>query len=167
MNFATLGRNRCVPNFCSSYNYSSGVCETCNSGYTLSLSVKRCFVIIVFCVSYTDTGLCSRCQDGYTITNNGISCIPTAPPVIPSCFAQNNKNCTRCRHRYFLDQQICSAYIPYCINIDPYGKCISCCFGSTLVNGRCQRDTTIRFCANQVGNTCQKCLANYNYCGFC
>ena len=50
-----------MPGFCSGYNYNVGVCESCNNGYTLSLTSKRCFVIIIYCVSYGDTGLCTQC----------------------------------------------------------------------------------------------------------
>jgi hypothetical protein len=70
-------------------------------------------------------------------------------------------------YRYFEDSQTCSPYLPYCINIDPLGHCISCCFGSTLVNGSCVRDTVIKFCSQQLGNTCRQCLPNYSYCSFC
>jgi hypothetical protein len=62
---------------------------------------------------------------------------------------------------------MCSQYIPYCTNIDIAGKCISCCFGSTLINSICQRDQTIKNCLNQIGRTCQQCANGFRYCDFC
>lgn len=162
--FSLLQRNRCVPNFCSNYNYNVGVCESCNTGYILSATVKRCFLIIQWCLAYSDQGLCLQCQNGYTLSSNGLSCSSVS---VPACYAQSGSVCNRCQYRYYLSSQMCSAYLPYCINIDPLGNCISCCFGSTLVRGSCQRDTSIKYCARQVGNVCQECLPNYNYCSFC
>lgn len=131
----------------------------------------------MFCVAYSNFGSCVQCQSGYFITNNGASCQANRPPIpipdpIPdsgsTCFSQSGiQGCQRCKHRYYLDSQMCSAYIPYCINIDINGACISCCFGSTLVNRTCQKDPVIRYCARQAGNTCLQCQPNYYYCQFC
>lgn len=152
-----------MPNYCSAYNYTTGVCEGCQSGYALSL--KRCFIIIQYCVSYSESGMCAMCQSGYNIANGGASCQASS---IPRCFSQFSSSvCNRCQHRYYVDSQMCSAYLPYCINIDPLGRCISCCFGSSLVNGTCVKDRTIKYCQNQAGNTCQQCQPNYSYCTFC
>lgn len=136
--WSRLDQNRCVPNFCLNYNYGTGNCETCVTGYTLSLTSRRCFVIIQYCLAYADTGLCMQCMSGYTLSSNGQLCT-SASIVIPSCYAQVGQGCARCQHRYYVDTQMCSSYIKYCINIDPSGRCIACCFGSTLVNGVCQK----------------------------
>lgn len=62
---------------------------------------------------------------------------------------------------------MCSLYIPYCTNIDLSGKCIACCFGSSLINGICKRDQRIRNCDTQSDNTCLKCMNGTRYCEFC
>lgn len=114
--------------------------------------------------------MCVQCQSGYLPAINGGSCIAYIPdpiPIIPTCFSQKGNQCQRCKHRYFLDSQMCTAYIPYCINIDLLGRCISCCFGSVLINGVCRKDEMIRYCSKQVGNTCQQCQPSYYYCQFC
>lgn len=162
----SLQKNRCVPNYCSNYNYDSGFCLTCLSGYTLYN--KLCYLIIQYCIAYGQTGLCTQCQSGYNLANGGAICQQAFVPI-PSCFSQSSSSnvCNRCMHRYYESSQMCSTYLPYCINIDPLGRCISCCFGSTLNNGTCTRDTTIKFCAQQVGSTCKQCLPNYSYCSFC
>lgn len=152
---------------CMSYS-NFGLCTQCAGGYTLVSDGRLC-VYISNCMSYNNFGLCTRCNDGYSLINNGSACLLNAPPTpaaIPFCFSQGG-TCLRCQHRYYLDSMRCSAYIRYCINIDLLGRCISCCFGSSLINGTCQKDPVIKYCDSQVGNTCQKCSNNYNYCQFC
>lgn len=164
--YTSLDRNRCVPNYCNNYSYDTGLCVTCNSGYTLYN--RLCYLIIQYCIAYGQPNLCTRCQTGYSLSSNGLTCQVDNVPTIPSCFAQSSTNvCNRCMFRYYEGAQMCSAYLPYCINIDPLGNCISCCFGSTLLNGKCVRDSNIKNCAQQAGGICQKCANNYNYCSFC
>lgn len=151
-----------MPQFCSNYNYQQGICLTCSQNYIL-LS-KRCYPSIQFCQQYTSLGTCQQCSSGYTPTTNGLQCTSTQ---VPGCFAPNSNSCDRCMYRFFENGTQCTEYVKYCINIDPLGQCISCCFGSSLINGTCVRDQNIKYCARQTGGQCQQCQSGYTYCAFC
>ena len=158
-------QNHCVPDYCSFFDFAAGRCTSCSSGYTLAF--HRCFRIIINCSTYAPDGTCSLCANGYSYINGVCQ-----RPQVPNCFYPSPSSCDRCLYRYYRNDgypaaETCFAYPQYCINIDPLGNCISCCFGSNLVNGRCVKENTILNCKTRVDNYCAECKVGYIYCQFC
>lgn len=136
---ANLQFNRCIPAFCTSYDYIAGKCRGCSSGYTLAYD--RCLANIANCMNYTVNGGCATCATGFSLSNG--ACMGYQAP---NCLSMSSSStCSRCLYRFYRNDQLstsntCQSYSPFCVNIDPMGNCMSCCFGSTLVNGACQRN---------------------------
>lgn len=63
----------------------------------------------------------------------------------------------------------CQPYPTFCTNVDLYGNCISCCFASQLINGRCVGVSSLRMLNcdsfDPVNLICLQCSIGYSYCG--
>jgi hypothetical protein len=62
----------------------------------------------------------------------------------------------------------CQPYPSFCTNVDLYGNCISCCFASQLINGKCVGVSSLRILNcdsfDPVNLICLQCSIGYSYC---
>ena len=111
---------------------SSGMCSRCATGY--ALSEGYCFIFLDFCDFYDkNSGFCSRCASGYTLSEGRC----TRKVNYEFCLSRAFGFCNRCIARYYWSSLYCSPYPAYCSNVDFKGNCLGCCYGSTLIDGKC------------------------------
>jgi hypothetical protein len=165
---------------CDQYS-SNGACTSCVSNFYLLNQL--CYPYPSNCNFFnTSLNACTQCIVGYTLVNN-------------TCVIQNNSNClynafgsnycNTCQARFYeywintttgqvistslmVTSLACQPYPAFCTNVDLYGNCISCCFASQLIGGRCVGVSSLRIlnCASfdSVNLICLQCTIGYSYC---
>ena len=149
------------PRFCAVYNASTGICNQCLSGYTLSSNGLQCTLnncltmssdgltctqcitnylwrngscifVTDFCLNYNN-GLCTQCENG-TLLNQS-RCVPQ----FCSVYSYVNGVCSVCASGYQLINRKCYVQIPNCQTYTPTGSCSVCQSGFNLIAGNCVR----------------------------
>ena len=121
--------------------------------------------MIDYCSMYGGS-LCISCQDGYEL--DGGRCVSVTK--YEYCLRSVPGGCSRCIMRYYWGNQYCQAYPAFCVNVDFTGRCLSCCFGSSLVDGRCVANEHRSSNCKQYSSAlqqCGECRAGYYYCEMC
>jgi hypothetical protein len=146
-------------NSCANFQTSTGQCQNCQQGYTLSQN--QCIQIVT---------KSSNCQLGYQSLNGG-SCVP----IDQNCIFYNpNNTCFMCASGYLL-QGTCQKLIcgprqysstgscidvsPFCDKFDPiYGNCLTCIQFYYLQSG----GSSLQSLPSQLGvSTNSACPSNY------
>lgn len=97
-------------------------------------------------------------------------CVITSPGVRdPNCRTFNSHgDCIACKPRFYQTKNGCLPFPKYCVNVDFFGKCLSCAFGSFLKDGICVGDINKRAlnCKtfNRITFLCEQCVLGFVFC---
>lgn len=125
-------------------------------GYFIT-SKRGCSVLPPNCVAADILRLtCITCLSGFVL--QGTNCVQLAS--IPNCLlmAPSRLTCQVCQTQFYLSEGRCKRVSSLCNGYDPsMGTCLACKVGYINYGGQCMDPN----CANQVGDTCQRCRDNF------
>lgn len=146
----------CYANNCLTFDWSTQICVTCQTGYTLIPLVGICKP--ANCNNLDSNLNCLSCIITSTATYvlRGGICVS----VDPNCLTfDSNGNCTACNNpaSYIQVQDICVPVISGCNQYNRQG-CIACLPAYNLINGLC----SVKNCLNYTTpNKCVACQSRY------